>query len=142
MNEWRFEATSPEQLGPLLNCLEALARQYHILTFSGEPGAGKTTLIAMFCAQLGVQETVSSPTFSLINEYRSPKGNIIHADWYRVHSAEELFDAGMLEYLDSGSLCLVEWPSVVPEIWEQYPHIAVEISQPDGHVGRSYRVTG
>jgi len=142
MNEWRFEATSPEQLGPLLNCLEALARQYHILTFSGEPGAGKTTLIARLCAQLGVQEPVNSPTFSLINEYRSSKGNIIHADWYRVHSAEELFDAGMVEYLDSGALCLVEWPSVVPEIWAHYPHAAVEITQLNGSAGRSYRVIG
>jgi tRNA threonylcarbamoyladenosine biosynthesis protein TsaE len=92
---------------------------------------------------LGVEEAVNSPTFSLINEYRTASGElIVHADWYRVRTAEELFDAGMLEYLDSGVLCLIEWPAVVPEIWEHYPHIAIEIEHLQGRPGRTYRVIG
>lgn len=142
MQEFRLEADSPAGLGPLLSYLQEAAARCHILTFSGEPGAGKTTLIARFCAALGVQDPVNSPTFSLINEYRTAAGDlIVHADWYRVREAGELFDAGMLEYLDSGALCLIEWPAVVPEIWEHYPHIAVDIEHlPDG--GRSYCVRG
>jgi tRNA threonylcarbamoyladenosine biosynthesis protein TsaE len=143
MQEFRLEADSPAGLGPLLSDLQEAVKRCHILTFTGEPGAGKTTLITRLCALLGVEEAVNSPTFSLINEYRTASGElIVHADWYRVRAAEELFDAGMLEYLDSGVLCLIEWPAVVPEIWEHYPHIAIEIEHLQGRPGRTYRVIG
>jgi tRNA threonylcarbamoyladenosine biosynthesis protein TsaE len=143
MQEFRLEADSPADLGPLLSHLQEAAQRCHILTFSGEPGAGKTTLIAQLCQRLGVYQAVNSPTFSLINEYRTTGSElIVHADWYRVKVAEELFDAGMLEYLDSGDLCLIEWPMVVPEIWERYPHVAVEIAHLPETGGRAYRVVG
>lgn len=143
MREYRLEADTPADLGPLLSYLEDALTRCSILSFSGEPGAGKTTLIAQLCARLGVKEAVNSPTFSLINEYTRAAGDpIIHADWYRVREAEELFDAGMLEYLDSGQICLIEWPSQAPDVWTHYPHIAVEIEHLHDRSGRRYLVHG
>ena len=85
-----------------------------VVAFEGEMGAGKTTLIRALCAALGVQDDVSSPTFALVNEYRSGLGQpIYHFDFYRVDSEEEAARLGAAEYFDSGYLCLVEWPSRV-----------------------------
>ena len=85
-----------------------------VIVFEGEMGAGKTTLIRALCAALGVEDDVSSPTFALVNEYRSGQGQpIYHFDFYRVDSEEEAARLGAAEYFDSGYLCLVEWPSRV-----------------------------
>jgi tRNA threonylcarbamoyladenosine biosynthesis protein TsaE len=85
-----------------------------IVAFEGEMGAGKTTLIRALCAELGVADDVSSPTFALVNEYRSGAGlPIYHFDFYRIDSEEEAARLGAAEYFDSGYLCLVEWPSRV-----------------------------
>jgi tRNA threonylcarbamoyladenosine biosynthesis protein TsaE len=85
-----------------------------VVAFEGEMGAGKTTLIRALCAALGVEDDVSSPTFALVNEYRSGPGQpIYHFDFYRVDSEEEAARLGAAEYFDSGYLCLVEWPSRV-----------------------------
>ncbi|MCR5886322.1 tRNA (adenosine(37)-N6)-threonylcarbamoyltransferase complex ATPase subunit type 1 TsaE [Hymenobacter sp. J193] len=89
---------------------EALAG-HSIVCFEGEMGAGKTTFIKALCASLGVTEEVSSPTFSLVNEYRDARDQpIYHFDFYRLNSAQEALDIGALEYFDSGYLCLIEWP--------------------------------
>ncbi len=79
-------------------------------------GAGKTTLIKELCRTLGVADEVSSPTFSLVNEYESGIGPIYHFDLYRIRSVEELYDLGYEDYFFSGYLCLVEWPEMAPEI--------------------------
>ncbi|QKG52346.1 tRNA (adenosine(37)-N6)-threonylcarbamoyltransferase complex ATPase subunit type 1 TsaE [Hymenobacter sp. BRD67] len=85
-----------------------------IVAFAGEMGAGKTTLIRALCAELGVHDDVSSPTFALVNEYRDGRGQpIYHFDFYRVDSEEEAARLGAAEYFDSGYLCLIEWPSRV-----------------------------
>ncbi len=82
-----------------------------IFAFQGELGAGKTTFIKALCKQLGVEDSMSSPSFSLVNEYKSKNGNpIYHFDLYRLKSAQEAFDIGMEEYLYSGNYCFVEWP--------------------------------
>lgn len=74
-------------------------------------GAGKTTLIREICTQLGVADNVTSPTFALVNHYRSGRGdNIFHFDFYRIEKLDEAYDLGYDEYFDSGALCLVEWP--------------------------------
>lgn len=82
-----------------------------IFLFEGDMGAGKTTLIAEICRQLGAVDDFGSPTFSIVNEYTDPKGNpIYHFDLYRIDSPREVADMGAEEYFNSGNLCLVEWP--------------------------------
>ncbi|MEN8186450.1 MAG: tRNA (adenosine(37)-N6)-threonylcarbamoyltransferase complex ATPase subunit type 1 TsaE [Bacteroidota bacterium] len=88
-----------------------------ILLFHGEMGSGKTTLIKEIVKQLEVDDVVSSPTFSLVNEYHSRKGEIIyHFDFYRIDHEEEAYDMGIDEYLYSGNLCLIEWPEKVENL--------------------------
>jgi tRNA threonylcarbamoyladenosine biosynthesis protein TsaE len=104
---------------PSLDALPAAAAQVSaaiqgqtILCFEGEMGAGKTTFIKALCRALGVQEEVSSPTFSLVNEYRNGQNQpIYHFDFYRLDHPREAEGIGALEYFDSGYLCLIEWPS-------------------------------
>ena len=82
-----------------------------VVALEGEMGSGKTTLILALCKELGVQETMGSPSFSIINEYGSPQGSIYHIDLYRCKSEGEVVGAGVEECLYSGSFCFVEWPS-------------------------------
>jgi tRNA threonylcarbamoyladenosine biosynthesis protein TsaE len=85
-----------------------------VVAFEGEMGAGKTTLIRALAATLGVADDVSSPTFALVNEYRDTREKpVYHFDFYRINSIEEAERMGAAEYLDSGYLCLVEWPARV-----------------------------
>ncbi|GGK65013.1 tRNA (adenosine(37)-N6)-threonylcarbamoyltransferase complex ATPase subunit type 1 TsaE [Rufibacter glacialis] len=88
--------------------------QKKIILFEGEMAAGKTTFIKAICAQKGVREPVSSPSFSLVNEYETANGELIyHFDFYRINEEAEALDMGALEYFSSGNLCLIEWPSKV-----------------------------
>ena len=85
-----------------------------VVAFEGEMGAGKTTLIRALAATLGIADDVSSPTFALVNEYRDGNNSpVYHFDFYRIESIEEAERMGAAEYLDSGYLCLVEWPARV-----------------------------
>lgn len=88
-----------------------------IFLFQGEMGAGKTTLIKSLCQQLGMEENVSSPTYSLVNEYALPKGKIYHFDFFRIKNESEAFDLGFEEYLSSGDYCFIEWPEMIPNLW-------------------------
>lgn len=83
---------------------------YKIWAFNAPMGSGKTTFIHALCEVLGVKDVVSSPTFSIINEYRAASETIYHMDWYRLRDEEEALQAGVGECLESGYLCLVEWP--------------------------------
>ncbi len=88
-----------------------------ILLFYGEMGVGKTTLIKEIIKQLEVDEVVTSPTFSLVNEYASGKGETIyHFDFYRIADENEVLDIGIDEYFDSGNWCLIEWPENIKNI--------------------------
>jgi len=84
-----------------------------IFIFRGELGAGKTSLIKEFCKTLGVKEGVSSPTFSLINEYKAGDNKIYHFDFYRLKNLEEAIDIGSEDYFFSGDYCLIEWPELI-----------------------------
>ena len=91
-----------------------------IICFYGEMGVGKTTLIKVLCEKLGVKDNVSSPTFSIVNEYVLLDGeSIFHFDFYRMEKEEEAFDMGYEDYFYNGDLCLIEWPekvkSIIPE---------------------------
>lgn len=90
-----------------------------VVTFKGEMGAGKTTFINEMCRLLGVEtDSTSSPTFALVNEYRSDTTAelIYHFDLYRLESLDEAIDMGVEDYLDCGALCLIEWPDVIDPI--------------------------
>lgn len=106
--------------------LQQVAAAERIFLFYGEMGAGKTTLIQAFCQKMGVSDRMSSPTFSLVNEYAGAKEPIYHFDLYRVENEAELFDIGLEEYLYSGYICLVEWPDMAPALFPK-KHVSVSI---------------
>ena len=87
-----------------------------IFAFDAEMGRGTTTFINALCKVLNVEDKTSSPTYSLVNEYASPKGNIFHMDLYRINDVEEALDAGIEEYFYSNSYCFIEWPSKIEEL--------------------------
>ncbi|MCO6498128.1 MAG: tRNA (adenosine(37)-N6)-threonylcarbamoyltransferase complex ATPase subunit type 1 TsaE [Chitinophagaceae bacterium] len=87
-----------------------------VFTFSGELGAGKTTFIAALCAESGVKDVVSSPTFSIIQQYDSRDGTIFHIDLYRIRDEEEAINAGIEDCILSGDVCVIEWPERAPGI--------------------------
>ena len=81
-----------------------------IMLFNGPMGAGKTTLIKQICTQLGSNDSFSSPTYQLVNEYKFLNGKIYHFDLYRLKSLEELLDIGFEDYLQPNNFCFIEWP--------------------------------
>ena len=117
-----------------INDIDTLAKEistlisHSIILFDGSMGMGKTTLIKALCNRLNVIDTVSSPTFSLINEYKTKDGkSIYHFDCYRLETPEEAYDFGAEEYLDSGSICLIEWAEKIqPLLPQQVHHIKLE----------------
>jgi len=85
-----------------------------LLAFHGSMGAGKTTIIKAICKLLGAGDIVTSPTFTMVNEYRTNKNETIyHIDFYRIKKVEEVFDFGIEEYFSSGSYCFMEWPGLI-----------------------------
>ena len=98
-----------------------------VFLFFGEMGAGKTTSIKALCAELGVNQSVSSPTFALINEYEYPGGLIYHFDCYRLKTSIEALDFGIEEYLSSGAYCFIEWPEKIEGLWPD-SYLAVSIT--------------
>ena len=106
------------------------AADQRVFLFYGEMGAGKTTLINSICSYLGVEEHTSSPTFSIVNEYRIPNSSIFHFDFYRLKSQNEALDLGYEEYFYSGAYCFVEWPEKIPELLpENYLKIKIEVME-------------
>ncbi|MCQ2073363.1 MAG: tRNA (adenosine(37)-N6)-threonylcarbamoyltransferase complex ATPase subunit type 1 TsaE [Bacteroidaceae bacterium] len=89
-----------------------------VFAFYGKMGAGKTTFIKALCKELGVEDEVNSPTFAIINEYRSATTAelIYHFDFYRIKKLEEVYDLGYEDYFYSGALCFIEWPELVEEL--------------------------
>lgn len=90
--------------------------KHKIVVFKGQVGAGKTTLITTLCKAMGVEDDISSPTFSIVNEYVSNHGTIYHFDLYRINDLEETYDFGIEDYLYSNYFCLIEWPEIIEDI--------------------------
>ena len=108
-----------------LNDLDRAAGQFleetkgnNVIAFFAPMGAGKTTFTTALCRRLGVRaDAVSSPTFAIINEYRAADGEpVFHFDFYRINKPEEALDIGLYDYLDSGALCLMEWPENIEDL--------------------------
>jgi tRNA threonylcarbamoyladenosine biosynthesis protein TsaE len=107
---------SLENLAEIASLIIATAKNKTVL-FYGEMGVGKTTLIKEICKQLEVVDTISSPTFSLVNEYKTSKNiSIYHFDFYRITNQEEALDMGIEEYLYNNDWCLIEWPQNVENL--------------------------
>ncbi|HIR33338.1 MAG TPA: tRNA (adenosine(37)-N6)-threonylcarbamoyltransferase complex ATPase subunit type 1 TsaE [Candidatus Coprenecus merdigallinarum] len=107
-----------------ISCIEDAAREFlrqtqgvTVYAFYGRMGAGKTTFISAVCSVLGVGDEVASPTFTIVNEYRASDGTpVFHFDFYRIEKLSEVLDIGYEEYLDSGGICLMEWPEKIEEL--------------------------
>lgn len=99
-----------------------------VFAFNGNMGAGKTTFIKAICDVFGVQETVNSPTFSIVNEYETADGRIIyHFDCYRINKIQEALDLGAEEYLYSGNLCFIEWAeNIAPLLPDSLVNVDIE----------------
>ena len=121
-----------------LEDLERAAREFleavgenRLIAFYAPMGAGKTTFTTALCKVLGVREdAVSSPTFAIVNEYRGGEGQpIFHFDFYRIERLEEALDIGLYDYLDSGELCLMEWPeNIEPLLPEETLKVQISVN--------------
>ena len=101
---------------------------YPIVAFEGQMGSGKTTLIQSIVSQLGSEDTVSSPTFGLVNQYTTTKGEVIHMDLYRLEKEDELEQLGFEDYIQTGDLCFIEWPEMVAKAIEgECHHVHIEL---------------
>ncbi len=105
-----------------------LLANYPIVLLKGDLGAGKTTLAQMICEILGVKESVTSPTYTLVNEYVLADKSIFHFDLYRLKNSEELEGIGFAEYIDSGNICLIEWPEMAENYFKGMPTLTVSIT--------------
>lgn len=112
-----LEIDSTDHLPEVADAILKALNGRTLVIFRGEMGAGKTTLIRAICDSLGVTDTVTSPTFAIINEYHG--GDMLpvyHFDFYRINHIEEAFDFGYEEYFYSGNLCLIEWPEKIESL--------------------------
>ncbi len=107
--------------------------KHNILLLKGNLGAGKTTFTQVLVAKLDSKDEVSSPTYTIVNEYYTPQGIIYHFDLYRLKTIEEVFDIGMEEYLDHARLCIIEWPEIYEPELEGLPHHEIKIENVEGN---------
>ena len=110
-----------------------------LFAFYGKMGSGKTTLIKSICEELGVTDTINSPTFAIVNEYEAGNGDTIyHFDFYRIKSIAEVYNMGYEEYLYSNAYCFMEWPELVEELLPE-ECIRVEIEE-NGNGTRTVKI--
>jgi tRNA threonylcarbamoyladenosine biosynthesis protein TsaE len=123
-----LNSTSTEQLPAIASDILSFAADTRIFLFYGEMGAGKTTLIKALCEKLGVTESVTSPTFSIVNEYIGNR-KIFHFDFYRLKNQNEALDMGYEEYFYSDAYCFVEWPEKISGLLpEHYISVTVKVT--------------
>ena len=122
-----FNIRSIKELRQVAEALLAFCDDKRVITFKGEIGAGKTTLITIICELLQVEDKVSSPTFSIVNEYQSPKGDVFHIDLYRLGDMDEAIGIGIEDYIDSGNYCFVEWAEIIYDLIDMNEAVQVKI---------------
>ncbi|WP_293013479.1 tRNA (adenosine(37)-N6)-threonylcarbamoyltransferase complex ATPase subunit type 1 TsaE [Mongoliibacter sp.] len=111
-----IQMTSLDQIGQVAQEVIDFCKEYNIWVFKGQMGAGKTTLIKSISRLFGIQDMVSSPTFSIVNEYHNTSGEIFyHFDFYRIEDPEEVLEIGIEEYFYSQNYCWIEWAEKIPD---------------------------
>src|SRR5574344_377447 len=105
----------------------------NVFAFYGKMGAGKTTFIKALCQELGVKDTVNSPTFAIVNEYTAESGDpIYHFDFYRIKKLEEVYDMRYEEYFDRGNLCFMEWTELIDDLLpEDVTKVTITVNEDD-----------
>lgn len=125
--EKQFTILSESELPMLAHQLLDGYASTRVFIFTGNLGAGKTTFVKQICAFLGVEGTMSSPSFSIVNEYQTNKGEpVYHVDCYRMKDESEAWDIGLDEILDSGAYCFIEWPDKIDNLLpENYVRVSI-----------------
>lgn len=120
------------ELPAVVKSIWPIVSKQPIVLFRGDLGAGKTTIIKEIGRYLGVTSDMSSPSFGIVNEYKVDNKVIYHIDLYRIEELEEIYEFGLPEILESGNICLIEWPEMAEEIWQDYDcsevHLSIENS--------------
>lgn len=125
-----YRVANTESLPAAAAWLIENAGDKRVFVFQAPMGAGKTTFIKAICTFLQVEDSTSSPTFSIVNEYHSENGPIYHFDFYRLKSEQEAFDLGYEEYFYSGDYCFIEWPEKIPNlIPEDAAIVKIEVAE-------------
>jgi tRNA threonylcarbamoyladenosine biosynthesis protein TsaE len=128
-----LSVSSVSELPSAASTIINYADEYKIFLFYGDMGAGKTTLIKSLCEYLGTTEPVTSPTFSIVNEYiGAGRKKIYHFDFYRLKSQTEALDMGYEEYFYSDAFCFIEWPEKISDLLPER-YISVKIETPDNN---------
>jgi tRNA threonylcarbamoyladenosine biosynthesis protein TsaE len=127
----KYKVSSEQELKVIAPKILADFGNQKIILFTGEMGAGKTTLIKLLCQQLGVEEATSSPTFSIVNEYLSnTQQSIYHFDFYRIENEAEVYDLGYEDYFYSNNYCFIEWPEKIPNLLpETYVEVTIVLDE-------------
>jgi tRNA threonylcarbamoyladenosine biosynthesis protein TsaE len=124
-----LNATSTTELPAVAAEIISFSANSRIFLFHGDMGAGKTTLIKALCEVLGTEETVTSPTFSIVNEYIGAANRIYHFDFYRLKNQSEALDMGYEEYFYSDAYCFIEWPEKIPDLLpDHYINIKINVT--------------
>ena len=124
-----FLTNSPGETEKLGEALAQRLRPGDVVAYRGDLGAGKTAFTRGLAKGLGVREPVTSPTYTIVNEYTSGRMPLFHFDMYRLHSADDLFDIGWEDYLDRGGVCAVEWSENVEEALESPIRVTIRHSE-------------
>lgn len=102
--------------GKKISFTDLLSKETNVYLLKGEMGAGKTTFVKELCKELKIEDTVNSPTFAIVNEYKGKNNTIYHFDCYRLKNIQEAIEIGFEDYINSENLCLIEWPEIVENL--------------------------
>jgi tRNA threonylcarbamoyladenosine biosynthesis protein TsaE len=126
MSTFEQTASSEHDLDTIAKALLLFAGSTRVFCFEAEMGAGKTTFIKALCRALNCQSPLSSPTYSIVNEYKTDSATLYHFDLYRLQTIDELLEIGFEEYLYSNAYCFIEWPALAINLI-QLPMVKVQI---------------